>query len=101
MKGPMADMMKAMMGGQDMPDMEEMQSMSHASALSRHKLTNRRDDVANGNGRRRRHAWFGRRNAWSRRCESYGYVKDVRWWPIATIFYAVQCCSNSLRGIGH
>jgi len=28
MKGPMADMMKAMMGGQDMPDMEEMQSMS-------------------------------------------------------------------------
>ncbi|KAF8580865.1 signal recognition particle protein [Ramaria rubella] len=27
MKGPMADMMKAMMGGQDMPDMEEMQKM--------------------------------------------------------------------------
>lgn len=30
MKGPMADMMKAMMGGQDMPDMEEMQSTSNA-----------------------------------------------------------------------
>lgn len=26
MKGPMADMMKAMMGGQDLPDMDEMQS---------------------------------------------------------------------------
>lgn len=41
MKGPMADMMKAMMGGQDMPDMEEMQSKFFFFLKKKHKS----DDV--------------------------------------------------------